>query len=211
MSASCVSRRSAILGLALAAPALTALAPAPLSADDAALVDRARAYLRSLSSAKGRFIQTDARGARSAGTFYLQRPGRARFEYDPPSPLVIAANGYRVAVANRRLKTLQAYPLGLTPLGLLLSREIRIDKGVAVDRVTRGTDGFSILVSDRTGKAQGRIALDFTDSPLTLAGWTITEAQGAVTQVRLSQFAAAAHFPASLFELGEPTDTPERP
>lgn len=175
-----------------------------LSADDMASIESARTYLRGLSSAMGRFIQTDPRGAISTGTFYLQRPGKARWEYDPPSALVMASNGFRVEVANRKLKTLQAYPLGATPLGLLLSRDIRIDKGVDVGAVTRRTDGFSIIARDRTKRGAGEIALDFTNRPMALAGWTITVPRGGATRVRLIDFAPAGRFPASLFELGDP-------
>ncbi len=182
----------------------------PLSDEDTALVARARAYLISLTSAKGRFIQTDARGQEKPGTFYLQRPGRARFEYDPPSGLVVASDGHRVAVVDSRLKTIQAYPLGMTPLGLLLSRDIRIDRGVVVGKVTRRPGGFSIVAHDAK-RGQGQISLDFSDQPLALIGWTITEPQGGATRVRLTDFAAAGPFPASLFVLSDPRSPTTQP
>jgi outer membrane lipoprotein-sorting protein len=189
---------------------LAARASAPtdgLSLDQAATVARARSYLQGLKSAKGRFVQTDPRGAISGGAFYLQRPGKARFEYDSPSGLVIASNGFRVAVVNTRLKTIQAYPLGMTPLGLLLSKDIRIDRGVVVGKVVSHSDGFSIVARDGTKRAQGQITLDFTDPPLALAGWTITDPQGGATQVKLIDFASAARFPWTLFELQDPART----
>jgi len=198
-------RREILGGLSLLIlPRASIAAETRSSADDAALVETARAYLRSLSSAMGRFVQTDPRGAVSTGTFYLQRPGKARFEYDPPSPLVIASNGFRVAVVNRRLKTIQAYPLAATPLGLLLSREIRIDRGVAIGAVTRRRGGFSIVARDANHRHQGEITLDFTGPPPALAGWTIIDPQGAPTKVRLIDFAPSKHFPGALFELGDP-------
>jgi len=184
-----------------------AQAVSPASDDDVALVARARAYLMSLSSAKGRFIQTDPRGVEKPGTFYLQRPGRARFEYDPPSGLVVASDGHRVAVVDTRLKTIQAYPLGMTPLGLFLSRDIRIDRGVVVGKVTRREGGFSIVAHDAK-RGQGQITLDFTDPPLALAGWTIIDPQGGATRVRLTDFAPAGPFPASLFVLSDPRSPP---
>jgi outer membrane lipoprotein-sorting protein len=190
---------SALIAAAFAAPALAALTP-----EDQALVARARAYLMSLSSGMGRFTQTDPRGQESGGTFYLQRPGRARFAYDPPSGLVIASNGYRVAVLNNRLKTLDAYPIGATPLGLLLSRDIRIDKGVAIGKVTRFAGGFSILATDAGKRGQGSITLDFADKPIALTGWTVTDAQGGKTRVRLADFGPSRRFPSSLFELKPP-------
>jgi outer membrane lipoprotein-sorting protein len=188
---------------ALASPVLAA--PAALPAADQALVERARDYLRGLSSAMGRFTQTDARGRTTTGTFYLRRPGRARFEYDPPSGLVVAANGFRVAVLDKRLGTLEAYPLGATPLGILLSRDIRIDKSVAIGGVTRRAGGFSILAYDAAKRGQGQISLEFNDNPTWLAGWTITDAQGGATKVRLADFASGKSMPNAFFEL-----TPER-
>jgi outer membrane lipoprotein-sorting protein len=200
------NRRWILLAMASlwAAPAAKA-SPGDLSAEDMASVEAARSYLRGLSSAMGRFVQTDPRGATTTGTFYLQRPGKARWEYDPPSALVMTSNGFRVEVANRKLKTIEAYPLGATPLGLLLSRDIRIDKGVEVGGVIRRDGGFSIMARDSGKHRAGQIALDFTDQPIALAGWTITTPQGGDTRVRLVGFAPAGRFPASLFELGDPT------
>jgi outer membrane lipoprotein-sorting protein len=192
--------RRHLLALAFAALA-TAVLAAPLAAPDQALVERARDYLRGLSSAMGRFTQTDPRGRTTTGTFYLRRPGRARFEYDPPSGLVVASNGFRVAVLDRRLGTLDAYPLGATPLGILLSRDIRIDKSVAIGAVSRHAGGYSIVAYDATKRGQGQISLELSDPPLKLAGWTITDAQGGATRVRLADFSAGKAMPNSFFEL----------
>jgi outer membrane lipoprotein-sorting protein len=192
--------RRRLLALALAAAVRPALA-APLPGPDEALVERARDYLRGLSSAMGRFTQTDPRGRVTTGTFYLRRPGRARFEYDPPSGLVVASNGFRVAVLDKRLGTLDAYPLGATPLGILLSRDIRIDKQVAIGAVSRRPGGFSIVAFEPRKRGQGQISLEFGEAPLALGGWTITDAQGGLTRVTLSDFAASKAMPYRFFEL----------
>ena len=148
-----------------------------------------------------RFTQTDPRGRTTTGTFYLRRPGRARFEYDPPSGLVVASNGFRVAILDRRLGTLDAYPLGATPLGILLSRDIRIDKSVSIGAVSRNAGGFSIVAYDAAKRGQGQISLEFGDPPMNLAGWTITDAQGGATRVKLTDFSAGKSMPNSFFEL----------
>jgi outer membrane lipoprotein-sorting protein len=195
-----------VLALALAGPgsgAAPAAKPA-LPPAEAALLGEATAYLRGLSGAKGRFAQTDPRGTTSPGTFYLQRPGKARFAYDPPSGLVIASDGHTVSVLDSRLKTFQSYPLGLTPLTLFLSRDIRLDKGVLVDKVTRVPGGFTIVARDGHKNAQGRIVLSFTEAPVALTGWTVTDGQGRVTQVRLTDFGPAGPFDPSLFVLRDP-------
>ena len=105
-----LTRRALALGLAaLPLPALAQRAPiAPLSAADRALVDRAAAYLQGLTEAKGRFVQTDARGSTTQGTLYLKRPGKARFEYDAPSKLLVVSDGGNVSIADGRLKTFEA-------------------------------------------------------------------------------------------------------
>jgi outer membrane lipoprotein-sorting protein len=195
--------RRLMLGLVLFAPAAWAApAPAPASADDLALVEKARDYLRGLTNAIGRFVQTDPKGRTSSGMVYLKRPGRARFDYDPPSGLTVAANGFRVAVVNKRLNTINAYPLGLTPLGVLLSRDIRIDKSVAIGQVVRRPGGFSISATRTGKKTEGRISLDFKTAPLVLEGWSITDPEGGVTRVRLEDFGPGKAMPNSFFEVG---------
>ena len=207
--------RRQLLALAFAAfapPVLSALAAPPaLSASDQALVERARNYLRGLSSAMGRFTQVDARGRTASGTFYLRRPGRARFEYDPPSGLVVASNGFRVAVLDKRLGTLDAYPLGATPLAILLSRDIRIDKSVAIGSVRRHPGGFAIVAHEASKRGEGQISLDFADPPVRLVGWTITDAQGGATRVKLIDFAPGKAMPNAFFELAPARDAAAKP
>ncbi|MDQ2861432.1 MAG: outer membrane lipoprotein carrier protein LolA [Pseudomonadota bacterium] len=189
------------------APLTLAAAPPPppaLTAPDTALVARASAYLQSLTTAKGRFTQTDTRGQVTQGTVWVQRPGKARFEYDPPSGLVIASDGHEVSVVDRRLKTIQSYPLGLTPLALLLARDIRLDKGVTVTQVARFPHAFAITARDGRKKAQGQIVLYFADAPIALTGWALTDAQGRTVRVRLSVNPAPPR-EARFFELYDPT------
>ena len=193
---------------ATAAPAVNA-PPAALSTDDTREVARIVDYLQGLSSARSHFVQTDARGAQSQGTFYLQRPGRARFEYDPPSGLVMASDGRNVAVVDRRLKTKHVYPLGATPLALFLARNIRLDRGVVVRQVVRELGSVTVVAEDARGKTRGQIALTFSEAPLTLAGWTLKDARGGVVKVRLAGLAPAPPHDAGFFDLPNPRTTPD--
>lgn len=202
-------RLLALVAVAAAIPPLGARAaptppPLALSASDQALVDRAVAYLQALSEARGRFIQTDARGATSRGELFLKRPGKARFAYDPPSGLLVVSDGGTVSVADSRLKTFDAYPLMATPLSLFLARTIRLDKGVQVTRVARASDGFSITARDGRRQTAGQITLFFTDAPLALAGWSVTDAQGRATRIQLAGLAATAGLDPALFVLKDP-------
>jgi outer membrane lipoprotein-sorting protein len=199
-------RRLLLAAAALALPALAHAAdtPAALSADDQALVDKAVAYLQGLSEAKGRFTQTDGRGAVSKGELYLKRPGKARFAYDPPSGLLVVSDGGSVAVADSRLKTFDSYPLGATPLSLFLAKTIRLDKGVQVTRVARAADGFTITARDGKKETAGQLQLSFTDNPMALKSWAVTDAQGRTTQVRIDSLERTSGLDSSLFVLKDP-------
>lgn len=201
------SRRALIA----AAPALFLPAAAhALTAPEQAMVDRAIGYLQSLTSARGRFVQTDARGSQTQGALFLQRPGRARFEYDAPSSLLVVSDGRVVSVADKRLKTVNRYFLSQTPLKLFLADEIRFDRGVRIDRVTPLADGFEIQAHDRTGRTRGQLALTFGDDPLRLIGWRIVDARGATTQVRLTSLVRASGLDPALFKAPFPQTATRR-
>jgi len=198
------SRRTAVLALAAAAIAPAALAQGALVPEDQALVDKATAYLQNLEEARGRFVQTDARGQMSEGTFFLKRPGKARFEYDPPSGLVVVSDGAAVTVADSRLNTFNRYPLGATPLSLFLAKTIRLDKGVAITGVERQGASFTILARDGHRKTAGQLALTFTETPLRLTNWAVTDAQGRTTRVRLIGLERTAGLDKALFTPVDP-------
>lgn len=192
------------LAAAMGAAALAAPAPAaPLSAQDKALVDQASAYIQTLGSAKGRFVQTDARGTQTQGTFYLQRPGKARFAYDGPTGLLVVSNGSSVNIFDSRLKTFESYPLSRTPLALLLAREVRLGRGVTITEVRKLNDGFTIVAQDAKHQTLGRISLDFSNTPA-LMGWTVTDAKGGETRVRLVDFEKTSGLDPKLFVLSDP-------
>lgn len=203
-----LTRRSLTLALAATPLASAAFAqPAPaaaLSPTDRALVERAIAYLEGLSEAKARFVQTDGRGRATTGQLFMKRPGKARFAYDAPSGLLVVSDGGVVSVQDKRLKTFDQYPLGATPLSLFLAKTIRLDKGVTITRVARLADGFSITARDGKKETAGTITLSFTDAPLALAGWTVTDAQGRPTRVQLLGLERASGLDRSLFVLKDP-------
>lgn len=199
-----LTRRSLTLSLAAASLAGPALAQPALGPADQALVERAVAYLEGLTEAKARFAQTDGRGRTTTGALYMKRPGKARFAYDAPSGLLVVSDGGVVSVQDTRLKTFDQYPLVATPLSLFLAKSIRLDKGVAVTRVARMADGFSITARDGRKQTAGQITLTFTDAPLALAGWTVTDAQNRPTRIQLIGLERVSGLDRSLFVLKDP-------
>jgi len=170
-----------------------------LSADDQALVDKAAAYLNGITEAKSRFIQTDPRGAVTQGELFLSRPGRARFAYDPPYGLLIVSDGRTVWINDPRLRTVNKHSLSSTPLALFLSDHVRLDHGVIVDHVERFSDGFTLFARDGHHLAQGRLALTFSQSPMRLIEWAISNDRGGTTVVRLLDLAPTSGLDPALF------------
>ena len=170
------------------------------SAADKAAVNQASAYLQDLRGARGRFVQTDHRGVVTKGTYYIQRPGKLRLEYDAPSRLLVVADGSKINVSDPRLKTFNSYPQGSTPLSLFLGRTIDIDRG-AVTSVTRTSHGFSINARDRSNPRLGYITLSFSGSPLQLREWTVVDGKGQKTRVQLTSMTRASSFSPGLFTL----------
>ncbi len=179
--------------------------PAPqLSADDKALVQKATNSIQAIKAVQGKFTQIDPKGHVSMGLFYMQRPGKARFQYDPPAKLLVVADGANVSVYDRKLKTFDQYPLTQTPLMLLLADTVRLDRGVAVSAVDKSPTGFSIIASDARRQTQGRIVIAFSQNPTMLKGWTVIDAQGQKTEVKLGALTARTKLAPSLFVLHDP-------
>ncbi len=207
------SRRDLGFGLAAIASlaALPASAQATLSAEDQAVLAQAQGYLQALTSAQGTFVETGAGGQRREGRFYLQRPGKMRFEYTNPAGLLVVSDGYNVKRYDPRLETFQQVPLGQTPLSTFLARNVRFDQGVRIDRVQRMAGGaYTITARDSRRPNDGSVLLGFYGTPVRLQEWTITDAQGGRTRTQLTSLSAAPGLAASLFQLRDPTRRPGR-
>lgn len=200
-----------ILSLFAAPAALAQSATAALSTSELALVDKATQYLQTLAEAEGRFEQTNPRGTVQTGDIFLKRPGKARFQYDPPSGLTVVSDGRNVSVWDSRLRTFDRTPLGATPLAILLARQVRLDQDVEVFRVGRYDDGFYLSARSASGqtRTEGYITMVFADNPVALRGWTLVDGQGQATKVKIISLARQAIQP-ELFVLDDPRPPEER-
>jgi outer membrane lipoprotein-sorting protein len=177
---------------------------AQLNRAQRAKVEQAVDYLQGLTTAKGRFTQTNSRGASSSGTLYLNRPGKARFEYDAQYRMLVVADGSNVSVYDGRLKTFDKYPQRATPLAIFLARRVRLDTMTMITRFVEGPDGFQITLRDSRGGVSGSLVLDFAAAPLALRGWTVIDAQNVETRVRLASLDPTGPLDAALFTLPDP-------
>lgn len=207
-----VSRRAFALGSAAlaAVAALPAHAQSGLSAEDRAVLQQAQTYLQNLTSAQGTFVETSG-AQRREGRFWLQRPGKMRFEYTRPEGLLVVSDGSNVKRYDPRLDVFRQVPLSQTPLSTFLARNVRLDQGVRIDRVTRMQSGaFAIVARDSRRPNDGQVILSFAGSPLRLHEWTIVDAQGARTRTQLITLQPASGLASSLFQLRDPTRRPRR-
>ncbi len=149
-----------------------------------ALLDRISMYLSSVQTLVGNFVQIGPDGGRTEGTFYIQKPGRVRFAYNPPSPIDIIADGSQVVVRDRKLATQDLYPLSQTPLRYLLADRIDLIRDTDVVSVT-SDDTFATVVIEQKQLMVGtnRLMMMFDAKDLTLKQWTVTDPQGFDTTV----------------------------
>lgn len=192
--------------IAAAGMAVGAGQPAPprhieFSDADRADLDRISAYLNSIRTLQGEFVQIGPNGQLDQGHFYLQKPGKLRFEYQPPSPMLIVSDGRTVAVSNSKLKTVDRYPLSSTPLDMLLSDDADWRRDSAIMRVVHQPG--SIIVEARTSrnKSKPNIAITFAEPQLELRQWTIIDDQGLPTTVALKNLQTGVALNDSLFVL----------
>ena len=164
-------------------------------------LDRISEYLNSVRTLKGKFTQLGPQGQLDQGTFYLQRPGRVRFEYNPPNAVLVVSDGGTIAVANRKLGTVDRYPLSQTPFGFFLADKIDLRHSPAVLAVE--AEPGSITVRARTDRVRYRSDVGFVFSApgIELRQWTVTDAQGLNTTVSLSGLEQGAPLAADLFVL----------
>ncbi len=149
-----------------------------------ALLDRVSMYLSSIQTMVGNFVQIGPDGGRTEGTFYLQKPGKVRFEYNPPSPIDIIADGSSVVVRDRKLATQDLYPLSQTPLRYLLADRIDLLRDTDVVSVS-SDDTFATVTIEQKQLMIGtdKLMIMFDAKDLTLKQWTVTDPQGFDTTV----------------------------
>jgi outer membrane lipoprotein-sorting protein len=169
--------------------ALTGILPKPggsiaFDANQRALIERVNTYLTSVQTMVGDFVQVAPDGGRTNGKFYLQKPGRVRFEYSPPSPVELIADGQSMVVRDRKLATQDLYPLSQTPLRFLLAD--RIDLLKDTDLVGVYSDNMFVTAVIEQRQIIGgtyRLMLMFSTKDLELKQWTVTDPQGYDTTV----------------------------
>jgi outer membrane lipoprotein-sorting protein len=185
----------------LAAPFL--LAAAAPSADPA-LLGRLAAYLNGIHTLKAHFLQVAPDGRISEGTAWVDRPGRMRFAYAPPTPYLLVAGDGLVMFHDRQLDQTSTVPLDRTPLGILLAPDIRFSGTVKVTAVRRLPGEIALTLIRTQAPEQGSLTLVFSTDPITLRQWSVVDPQHQRTTVSLTDIETGGRFPPDLFSVARP-------
>ncbi|MGI3169677.1 LolA family protein [Pseudooceanicola sp. C21-150M6] len=188
----------------LAALAMTLTLAAPAWADKLALTDIS-SYLNGIKTAQAKFTQIAGDGSVSTGTLYLNRPGRMRFEYDPPNESFVLANNGAVGIFDvKGDPAAETYPLSRTPLSIILDEKVDLTRA----RMVTGhrEDGAKTIVSaqDPAHPEYGSIDLIFTGSPVELRQWVVHDDSGSATTIVLGDMQTGIRLGRDLFDFNKP-------
>ncbi|MEX5728104.1 outer membrane lipoprotein-sorting protein [Rhodovulum iodosum] len=173
----------------------------PALADPIPLAELSR-YLNGIETAQGRFTQVNGDRSVSTGTVYIRRPGRIRFEYDPPNDALVMAGGGQVAVFDPKSnQPPEQYPLSRTPLSLILDRQVDLRRARMV--VGYGAEGSTTRVTaqDPDNPDYGTLTLFFADDPVRLVQWVVDDGSGSPVRVALDDLETGVSLGASLFNI----------
>ncbi len=167
-----------------------------------AVVAEVNAYFNGITDLKGSFLQTDAEKGQSKGKFYIQKPGRFRFDYASPSTLVVLSDGEYLSFEEEGNPP-DRYPLESTPFGVLFEEKVDLTNSAKIVELYSGADLATIALEDRSDDSNGRIKLFFArvDGKLELAEWLVTGPEGGDTRVELAELVRGEKAAAELFEL----------
>jgi len=195
--------------------AMTALPASPAKAfvaetlklDKSEMTDlmRVQKHLNSARTIRSRFLQISSNGEYTEGEFFLQRPGKMRLVYDPPNPLMVVADGKYISYVDRELDQATTLLISMTRAQILLKETIALfGDDVIVTGFRRSPGIIRVNVANAAEPTEGRIDLVFSDKPLELRKWLVTDAQGITTTVSLLGPLFNTELDPELFRYSEP-------
>jgi outer membrane lipoprotein-sorting protein len=202
----CCASTAALLLLASPQEATAAPPPPPvaLSPQDSAELQKIAAYLDGIHTMTARFAQATASGGAATGSVWLARPGKMRFQYDPPNELLLLADMFYLYSWDPELKTMNKVGLKSTPAWFLLRQPISFTDGVTVTRFEHSGNTIRITVVESAEPDAGSLTMVFSDNPLALRQWTVVDQQGRVTNVSLSDVQYGMALDPKLFQYHAP-------
>ena len=170
-------------------------------------VERIEKYLNGLKTAQARFVPTTHDGTQLTGTVYLDRPGKLRFEYDPPLEDFVVADGFFIYFYDAELGEQTNAPIGETLADFLLRSDIKMSGDVKVDHIKRGGGYLQVGLTQAADAEAGSLMLALTeddDKGLSLKKWRIIDGQGLLTEIELFYLKSGVEHPDGLFVYKDP-------
>jgi outer membrane lipoprotein-sorting protein len=161
-------------------------------------------YLQDLKSARARFVQTTHDGTQLVGTFYLQRPGKLRFEYDPPIEDFVVADGLFIYFYDAELGEQTNAPIGQTLADFFLRKDLELDGDITVNEVRRGGGFLQVKLAQTADPDAGSLTLGFKEKPFQLNKWRVVDGQGLITEIELFYFKEDIKHSSELFVYKDP-------
>lgn len=192
--------RAAIRGLCAVAASLAIALSASLAQAQDPVAKEIADHFSNVRTMTGEFIQFSPSGQQVGGKFFIERPGKLRFNYNDPSPLRVIADGKTVVIGNQKLRTWDIYPLSKTPLKLLLADRINLGSKM-VKSVDVAPDLTTIVLGDKSIFGDSTITLMFDSKSYELRQWTITDAQGKATTVMIFDVQTDVKFADNVFKV----------
>lgn len=180
--------------------------PVALSPDDQRDIARIESYFDAITTMSARFYQVTSEGGVAEGRLYLSRPGRLRVDYNPPIPLQIIADGKNLILFDRELNSADAIGLDDTPAGVLLRPNLNLGSDIKISGFSRARSVLRLTLFDGENPDAGTLALTFSDKPLVLRKWAVTDPQGIVTTVALLDARFGMELDPELFVFKDPQE-----
>lgn len=190
--------------LLLSILALLWLSPAVARAEPLPAVKTVEAYLNGISTLKARFVQTANDGKRVTGSFMLKRPGKMRFEYDPPVADFIVADGLFIYYYDGQMKQQSNVPIGQSLADFFLRPNLKLSGDIGVSGVRRDRNLLHVTLTQSKDPLAGSLVLMFSERPLQLRKWRIVDAQGLTTTVELFDALPGVKLKEDLFRYYDP-------
>ena len=159
-------------------------------------------YINGLTTLQADFEQINSDGSIDRGKLYIRRPGRMRLEYTAPNNALVIAGAGSVAIFDDKSKNGPTlFPLKKTPLSLLLKKNVDLYKNEMIIEHTANNENTFIVAKDPKRKSQGSIKMVFSNSPVSLQGWTITNQSNQKTKIILDKLDKKTKIPLYLFNI----------
>lgn len=177
---------------------------APEIAPHAQTIARVQSYLSGLSTITSEFKQTAPDGSVSSGKFFMERPSKMRWQYNPPTPILMVANGSELIYYDSELEQISHIPVDSTLIGFLAQEKIRFDNDVGITFFSENANKIRIGVAQKNKPSEGNLVLELSDKPLIIKNMVVTDASGLVTNISLNNAVFGTKIDKKLFDFRDP-------